>query len=62
MTDARRSLAPEPTARLRLEWGDYQGRTVVGVGMLIAGAALAACVLPARRALRVDPAVALRAE
>jgi len=42
MTDARRSLAPEPTARLPLAWGDYQGRTVVGVGMLVVGAALVA--------------------
>jgi hypothetical protein len=42
MTDARRRLAPEPTARLPLTWGDYQGRVVVGVALLIVGAALVA--------------------
>jgi hypothetical protein len=42
MTDARQRFAAEPTARLLLAWGDYQGRTVVGVGMLVAGAALVA--------------------
>lgn len=40
MTDARRRLVPEPTTRIRLAWGDYQGRMAVGVGMLILGAAL----------------------
>ena len=46
MTDARRHartrLAPEPTSRLPLAWGDYQGRTVVGIGLLVVGAALVA--------------------
>ena len=32
--------APEPTSRLALTWGDYRGRYVVGVALLIAGAAL----------------------
>lgn len=38
----RRPRLPEPTSRLRLAWGDYQGRMVVGVGLLIGGAALVA--------------------
>jgi hypothetical protein len=42
MTDAQARLAPEPTARLPLAWGDYQGRMTVGVGLLIVGAALVA--------------------
>jgi hypothetical protein len=42
MTDARQRLAPEPTARLPLAWGDYQGRMVVGVALLVVGAALVA--------------------
>jgi hypothetical protein len=37
---ARGPRLPEPTTRLRLAWGDYQGRMVVGVGFLIGGAAL----------------------
>jgi hypothetical protein len=32
--------APEPTSRLRLVWGDYRTRYVLGVALLIAGAAL----------------------
>jgi hypothetical protein len=36
----RERPAPEPASRLPLAWGDYRTRYVVGVALLIAGAAL----------------------
>jgi predicted permease len=42
--------------------GASDALTLLGVSAVLLGAALAACWLPARRALRIDPAVALRNE
>lgn len=41
-TTAPSRLTAEPTTRLTLAWGDYQGRIVVGAGLLVAGAVLVA--------------------
>jgi putative ABC transport system permease protein len=47
---------------LLYEMKPWDPATFIAIAVVIAGAALGACVLPARRALRVDPAVALRSE
>jgi predicted lysophospholipase L1 biosynthesis ABC-type transport system permease subunit len=47
---------------LLLEVSPTDPPTVAGVAMVLAAAALIACYLPARRAARVDPMLALRSE
>jgi putative ABC transport system permease protein len=42
--------------------GKHDPVTLVAVGGILSGTALLACYIPARRAARVDPVIALRCE
>jgi len=48
--------------RLLFEGGPTDPPTFVGVGLVLSAATLVACYVPARRAARVDPIIALRTE
>jgi putative ABC transport system permease protein len=46
--------------RLLFETSPTDPATMISVGAMLTGVALLACYLPARRAARVDPVIALR--
>lgn len=56
------ALAARVLGKLLYEVPPSDPVTFLAVAALLAGVALVACVLPARRAVRVDPAISLKAE